>query len=400
MEEKNKANENRSRVRDFAQDSVTQKDDHIKRIDNERFKKSEIAALAASGILLGSEKRAATIVVCDHQLICPLYELDGFEMLPISDALIRYSWFRERYFFNAIPSDLNDIVANCANEKNPLGFFIRVHQGAKVEMPCQAAMYMTKNHISQIVHNIVVLEEGSELKLISGCLNHPRVINGLHLALEEHYIGKNARLVSTMVHTWSGEMRVYPHSGTIVEGGGQFESNYISFSPAEHIVSNPQTWLNGKGASAKYTTAIIAIPGSKIETDGTVYLNAENTSAELSHRGVCTGGIMHQGGLLIGAAPCKAHVDCAGMLLDSGGKGIIESVPGLCSRHADARMSHEASIGKISPDQVEYLMSRGMEEHEAVSMLIRGFLGADIKGLGDELDARIEEMIEIAGHGC
>ena len=62
-------------------------------------------------------------------------------------------------------------------------------------------------------------------------------------------------------------------------------------------------------------------------------------------------------------------------------------------------MSHEASIGKIAPEQVEYLMSRGMDEREAVSLLIRGFLGADIKGLGAELDTQIAEIAEVAGHG-
>ena len=164
-------------------------------------------------------------------------------------------------------------------------------------------------------------------------------------------------------------------------------------------MSNPQTFLNGKGASAKYLTIVLGAPGSVIDTAGNVYLNAENTSAELLHRGVCTGGIMHQGGLLIGNAPCKAHVDCAGMLLDNTAKGSIESIPGLKSHHPDARMSHEASIGKIAPEQVEYLMSRGMEELEAISMLIRGFLGADIEGLGPELDAQIAEIAEIAGHG-
>jgi Fe-S cluster assembly scaffold protein SufB len=62
-------------------------------------------------------------------------------------------------------------------------------------------------------------------------------------------------------------------------------------------------------------------------------------------------------------------------------------------------MSHEASIGKIAPRQVQYLMARGMEEREAVSMIIRGFLDADIKGLGSGLDKRISEIAELAGHG-
>jgi Fe-S cluster assembly scaffold protein SufB len=62
-------------------------------------------------------------------------------------------------------------------------------------------------------------------------------------------------------------------------------------------------------------------------------------------------------------------------------------------------MSHEASIGKIAPEQIQYLQARGIEEREAISMIIRGFLDADIEGLGPELDDRITEIVELAGHG-
>lgn len=192
---------------------------------------------------------------------------------------------------------------------------------------------------------------------------------------------------------------VYPRTGTIVDENGRYENNYVSLRAAKQVTSDPQTYLNGKGASAKYLTVVLGAPGSVIDTQGKVYLNAEDTGAELAHRGVCTGGAMYQGGLLIGNARCRAHVDCAGMLLDNTGMGFIESIPGLRSRHPDARMSHEASIGKIAPEQVEYLMSRGMDEREAISLLIRGFLGADIEGLGAELDTQIAEIAEIAGHG-
>jgi hypothetical protein len=185
----------------------------------------------------------------------------------------------------------------------------------------------------------------------------------------------------------------------VVEAGGVYVSNYVSLRPAKQIESDPQTWLNGEGASAKYLTVILGSEGATIDTGGSVYLNANDTSAELAHRGVCTGGYMHQRGMLIGNARCRAHVDCAGMVLDAKQGGFIESIPGLKGLHPEARMSHEASIGKIAPEQVEYLMSRGMAEREAISMIIRGFLDADIAGLGPELDARIAEIAELAGHG-
>ena len=114
---------------------------------------------------------------------------------------------------------------------------------------------------------------------------------------------------------------------------------------------------------------------------------------------MCTGGRIYQRGLLIGNALCRAHVDCAGMVLSAEEEGFIQSIPGLRALHPEARMSHEASIGKIAPEQVAYLQSRGMSEREAISLIIRGFLGEEIVGLSPELDARIAEIVELAGHG-
>jgi len=202
-----------------------------------------------------------------------------------------------------------------------------------------------------------------------------------------------------MVHSWGPEVQVRPRAATAVDDHGRFVSNYVSLRPALTIESNPKTYLNGTGASAKYLTVILGSKGSTIDTGGEVFLNGEDTGAELAHRGVCTGGLIHQRGFLVGNNRCRAHVDCAGMLLDTGEGGFIESVPGLKTYHAEAQMSHEASVGKIAPEQVEYLQSRGMEEREAISMIIRGFLDADIEGLGAELDARIGEIVELAGHG-
>jgi Fe-S cluster assembly scaffold protein SufB len=104
--------------------------------------------------------------------------------------------------------------------------------------------------------------------------------------------------------------------------------------------------------------------------------------------------------LLIGNAPCRAHVDCAGILVNPDRtNGVIESIPGLQCHHPDAQMSHEASIGRIAPEQVEYLQARGLSETDAISLIIRGFLDVDLKDLDPDLDARIVEIAELAGHG-
>lgn len=364
-----------------------------------QIESADAEALAEVGVLIDAEERSGTFVLRDFHPVCAKAQTEGLELLPIAEALAKYPWLREDYYWKAVPADLDEITAQCASQPVPQGFFLRVEKGAAVKLPAQAALYMTQAGIAQTVHNIIILEEDSELQLITGCVSAQGVSSGLHLAVSEQYVGKNATLISTMVHSWGPEVVVRPRSGTIVEAGGTFVSNYISLRPAGDLESNPRTWLNGKGASAKYLTIILGSEGSNITTGGEVYLNGEDSSAELTHRGVCTGGRLSQEGLLIGNARCRAHVDCAGMLLDPGDEGFLRSIPGLKALHPEAQMSHEASIGKIAPEQVQYLQARGMSEREAITMIIRGFLDADIEGLGRELDARIAEIAELAGHG-
>jgi hypothetical protein len=368
-------------------------------ISPDQIAQADVAVLAEVGVFVEGEERSGTYVLRDFEPVCALTGTDGPELLPIAVAFKQYDWLRENYYWKAVPADLDEVTALVASQPEPQGVFIRVRKGCKVTLPCQAALYMARADITQTVHNVVILEEDAELNLITGCVTHHSVNRGVHWAVTESYINKNATLTSTMVHSWGPGVEVRPRAGTIVEAGGTFVSNYVSMRPAASIHSNPKTWLNGRDASAKYLTIILGSEGSIIDIGGEVYLNGEGTSAELAHRGVSTGGRIYQKGLLVGNARCRAHVDCAGMLLDPGDDGLILSIPGLKALHPEARLSHEASIGKIAPEQVEYLQARGMEEREAISMIIRGFLDADIEGLGPELDARIAKVAELAGHG-
>ncbi len=365
----------------------------------DQLEEKDVTALAEVGVDLKNSHRSATFIQRDLLPLCVYVHRPGLEMLPLAEALNRYDWLREKYYWQAVRPNRDGVTAQVRSRPEPQGFFIWVKQGTRLTAPAQAGLYISHGNVSQIIHNIVILEEEAELNLITGCLTKLDVKDGIHTAVSEHYIGRKAKFTNTMVHSWGPEVIVRPCSGTIVAEGGTFVSNYVSLRPARRLESNPETWLNGAGASAKYTTIILGSAGATIDTGGAVYLNAEDTSAELAHRGVCTGGRMYQKGLLIGQARCRAHIDCAGMVLDAKEEGFIESIPGLRGLHPEARMSHEASIGKIAPEQVEYLQARGMEEREAISMIIRGFLDADIAGLGPELDARIAEIAELAGHG-
>ena len=361
---------------------------------------ADIKTLSDVGISIENSSRAGTYILKDYQHLLTPTMTEGLEVLPISTALEKYDWLREKYYFNLIKADQDEVTKYCAEQEVPFGYYIHVDKGVKITNAYQAGFFMTCSQMAQAVHNVVVVEEDAELNLITGCGIASGIGSVKHYAISEHYIGKNARFTNTMVHSWGEKVKVRPRAGTSVDENGIFTSNYICMRPAQDMESSPMTWLNGKNANAKYQTIIFGSAGSNITTGGNIYLNGENSGAELAHRAVCTGGKINQEGLLIGnAKDCHAHVDCAGMLLDPGTDGYIVSIPGLKALHPEAHMSHEASIGKIAPEQVEYLMCRGMDEGEAISMIIRGFFDADFEYLGSELDTRIAEIAELAGHG-
>jgi Fe-S cluster assembly scaffold protein SufB len=161
---------------------------------------------------------------------------------------------------------------------------------------------------------------------------------------------------------------------------------------------NPSVHLNGEGASAKMNTICISYDGSDIDLGSVVVLNAPKTSAEVVSRSITLGGrIMARGKLVGNASGAKAHLECRSLVLSD--KGLTLAVPELESKVADIEMTHEAAVGKIARDQVEYLMMRGLTEDEAVSMIVRGFLEGGINGLPESLKKEIDGAIRKANLG-
>ncbi|MGV8146562.1 MAG: SufD family Fe-S cluster assembly protein [Alkaliphilus sp.] len=352
--------------------------------------------IAQVGVLLHGEKRTATFIQRD--LIEPYVsrESKGFELISIAKALEIYSWVREKFFFKAVERGGADDLA----AEQIKGYFLWVKKGIKLKEPIQTCFYLTHDEATQRVHNIIIMEEDSEAHVITGCTVKNTIKSAVHKGISEHYVGVNAQLTSTMLHNWGKEVNVYPRSATIVDDYGKYTSNYICLNPASEVLSSPVTKLEGVHSSAKYLTVVLGAKNSVIDIAGDIHLNGKYSTAELTHRAVCTGGKVYQKGMVYGNAyECKAHVDCAGMIIDGNKDGFILAIPGLKSIDPNSRMSHEASIGKINPEQVIYLQSKGMEELEAISLIVRGFLDIKIDGLGIELDKSIAEISELAGHG-
>jgi len=206
--------------------------------------------------------------------------------------------------------------------------------------------------------------------------------------------------INTMIHNWGPGFVVHPATATFVDDEAAYVNNYYSVNTPGYMESKPFTCLSGRASSAKYMTVLASAPDTYCDIGGTVLMKGDNTSSELIARAVNHGGTVIQSGLLTGAAKgTRGHVDCSGLMLSE--NGIIEAIPGLKSLHPDARLSHEAAIGRINMGEVNYLMSKGLEEMQAIALIIRGFLdtGIEAEGLDKGLEDIIKQISELSGHG-
>jgi Fe-S cluster assembly scaffold protein SufB len=341
------------------------------------------------GVDTGENARAGTFIQKDKSIIHCKTKQDGIEVMGISQAQKKHAWLSD-YLWKSISPDTDKFTSQ-AKEKPHEGYFIHALQGVKAKNPVQSCLYIAKDGFSQNVHNIVIAEEGSELHIITGCATAPHLLSGLHVGVSEFYVKKGAKLVFTMIHDWGEKVNVRPRTVTRVEEGGVFISNYISLKPVGSLQMFPTTHLTGKGAVARFNSILVASQGSFLDVGSRIILHAPETRAEIISRGISSrGSIIARGDLIGKVAGIKAHLECKGLILND---GLMQAIPELTGHVPGVEMSHEAAVGKIDQQEIEYLMARGLAEDEAISTIVRGFLNVDIEGLPAGLKEKLDTAV-------
>jgi len=343
-----------------------------------------------AGVDAEEKERAGTYIQKDTSVLHVGAKQDGLEIIPIKQALKEYEWIKD-YYWNLVSVDMDKYTARARLDLHN-GYVIRALPGSQVMFPVQACLYLEKNGLSQHVHNIIIAEEGSELHIITGCTSASHLHHGIHIGISEFYVKKDAKLSFTMIHHWGKEVKTRSRSAGIVEEGGLFLNNYICMSPVRSVQMYPTTYLAGKGAVARFYSLLVGSPGSEIDVGGRIILKNEDTKAEIISRAITNGGNMVARGELVGEVPgVKAHLECRGLILKG---GSIHAIPELTGQAEEVEMSHEAAVGKIAQEEILYLMSRGLNEDEATSTIVRGFMNVDIPGLPAELKAEIDHAVD------
>ncbi len=348
--------------------------------------------MLSTGVMLDDPaQRSGTFIQMGNTPVHYSQKQDGIEVMAVSRAKEKYDWFGD-YWWHAVSVDTDKYTAH-VELNNADGYFIRALPGAKTVFPVQACLYLNKIGAVQDVHNIIIAEEGSELHIITGCTTSLHNEPGLHLGVSEFYIKKGAKVTFTMIHNWTPAMGVRPRTGIIIEDNGLLLNNYVIMKPVESLQQNPTANCIGENATARFNSILIAPPGSNMDIGSRVLLNGKGARTELISRTITTGGNIIARGYIEGNEPdVKGHLECRGLIL--GDTGSIHAIPELKGNLAGIDLSHEAAVGKIAEEEVEYLMARGLTRDDATSTIVRGFLNVDIEGLPPLLNAELKKAIE------
>ena len=276
------------------------------------------------------------------------------------------------------------------------GSFVYVPKGVNVEIPLQSYFRLNAPGAGQFEHTLIIVDEGAELHFIEGCSAPKYNVANLHAGCVELFVGKNAKLRYSTIENWSKNMYNLNTKRARVEENGIME--WVSGSFGSHIsYLYPMTILKGDSARAEFTGVTFAGAGQNLDTGAKMVHIGKDTSSYINTRSISkSGGIStYRSAVVIQnqAKNAKSAVSCQSLMLDDQSRS--DTVPAIDVRTNQADVGHEAKIGRISDDAVFYLMSRGIPEEEAKSLIVSGFADSVSKELPLEYAVEMNNLIRL-----
>jgi Fe-S cluster assembly scaffold protein SufB len=341
---------------------------------------------------------AGTCVIVDNDVRRISVYDDGVEILPIAEALQRYSWVQD-LTFNLISPEFNELIREFAQStEERVGHFIWVHEGVELTKPLQAFTLLETPQGRQFVHNITVIDRNAKVKMLSGAAVPPSVHTGHHVSISETYVREGARCDSVSIEHWGAGMAVDSYARAHIGDGAHVTDTAIALSGLRYHYSNSASIVERNGV-ANDQMIVFAPTGTRRVMESQTRLVGPGASAESLVRMVTDGGDITNRSELIGEAHgVRGYLGCDGLKLTDGGQ--LESSPALRAIMADAQLSHEASIGMVSREKVAYLMATGMTEEDARALIVQGFLDLDSQRIPEVFRDQVEAMIAVAKSGA
>lgn len=307
--------------------------------------------------------------------------------------------FRE-YFASVIPPGDNKFASlNTAVWSG--GSFIYVPPGVHVDIPLQAYFRINTENMGQFERTLIIADEGSYVHYVEGCTAPIYKSDSLHSAVVEIIVKKNARVRYTTIQNWSNNVyNLVTKRATAAEGATM---EWIDGNIGSKVTMKyPAVFLLGEHAKGETLSIAFAGEGQHQDAGAKMVHAAPHTSSTIVSKSVARGGgrTSYRGLVQVmdGAYGSKSSVVCDALLVDTISRS--DTYPYVDIREDDVKMGHEATVSKVSEDQLFYLMSRGLTEEEAMAMIVRGFVEPIARELPMEYALELNRLIELQMEGA
>ncbi|MEN0130035.1 MAG: Fe-S cluster assembly protein SufB [Brevundimonas sp.] len=334
-----------------------------------------------------------------HQIQESLEE-QGVIFLDTDTALREHPEIFEQYFGSVIPPGDNKFASlNTAVWSG--GSFVYVPPGVHVDIPLQAYFRINTENMGQFERTLIIADEGSYVHYVEGCTAPVYTSDSLHSAVVEIIVKKNARVRYTTIQNWSNNVyNLVTKRATAAEGATM---EWVDGNIGSKVTMKyPAIYLLGEHARGETLSIAFAGEGQHQDAGAKMVHAAPHTSSSIVSKSVARGGgrTSYRGlvQVLEGAEHSASNVLCDALLVDQISRS--DTYPYVDVREDDVSMGHEATVSRVSEDQLFYLMSRGMAETEAMAMIVRGFVEPIARELPMEYALELNRLIELQMEGA
>jgi Fe-S cluster assembly protein SufB len=326
-------------------------------------------------------------------------EEKGVIFLSIEEGLRQHPDMFREYFGKIIPYTDNKFAAlNSAVWSG--GSFVYVPPGVKVELPLQAYFRLNVANIGQFERTMIIVDEGAEMHYVEGCTAPTYTTDSFHSGVIEIVVKTGARSRYTTIQNWSKNVYNLVTQRAMVYENASHE--WVDANIGSKLTMKyPSCYLMGEGARGEILSMAFAADGQHQDTGGKVIHVAPNTTSKITSKSISQGGgrASYRGLLKIheNAYGSKSNVVCDALLLDENSRS--DTYPSIEIDENEVSVGHEASVSKVGEQQLFYLMSRGLSEEEAITMVVSGFIEPLVKELPMEYAVEMNRLIQLQMEG-
>ena len=323
----------------------------------------------------------------------------GVIFLDTDSGLREHEDIFKEYFGSVIPPSDNKFAAlNSAVWSG--GSYVYVPKGVHVDIPLQAYFRINAQNMGQFERTLIIVEEGASVHYVEGCTAPIYASDSLHSAVVEIIVKEGGRCRYSTIQNWSNNVYNLVTKRAIAEAGATME--WIDANLGSKVTMKyPAVYMMGPKAHGEILSIAFAGQGQTLDAGGKVVHGAPNTSSKIISKSISkNGGRASYRGLLKvakGASGSKSTVVCDALLLDDHSRS--DTYPYIEIDEQDVQVGHEASVSKVNEEQIFYLMSRGLGEEEAATMIVSGFIEPMVKELPMEYAVEMNRLIQLQMEG-